>query len=88
MSKQPKNNNLIVKPNIKGRPKGSLNKTTAAIKEMVEQALVRSGGVDYLVLQAKQQPVAFMGLVGRVLPLQLTGAGGEPLVINVNKPSA
>ena len=73
MNKQAKNNNLVVKPNVKGRPKGSPNKTTAAITEMIEAALDKAGGVDYLVMQSIDNPTAFMGLIGKVLPMQVTG---------------
>lgn len=54
-----------------GRPKGSRNKTTVAIKEAVLAALDRAGGVDYLVAQAATNPTAFLTLVGKVLPLQV-----------------
>lgn len=66
----------------KGRPKGSQNKATAAIKDMIIQALDKSGGVEYLQRQANENPVAFMGLVGKVLPLQVNGAGenGEHII--------
>lgn len=56
-----------------GRPKGSLNKTTKAIKEMVVEALDRAGGVDYLLLQSVDNPTAFLTLVGKTLPLQVAG---------------
>lgn len=48
---------------------------------MVEKALHKAGGVDYLVEQARANPVAFMGLVGRVLPLQLAGHDGGKLEV-------
>jgi len=64
-----------------GRQKGTPNKTTAAIKEMVVEALNNKGGVEYLELQAENNPTAFMTLVGKVLPLQLTGANDGPLEI-------
>lgn len=54
-----------------GRPKGSLNKTTAAVKDMVLAALDGAGGIDYLRVQADQNPTAFLTLVGKVLPLQV-----------------
>jgi hypothetical protein len=60
----------------KGRPKGVPNKMTAQVKEMILAALEKAGGVDYLVAQADENPTAFMSLVGKVLPLQLTGADG------------
>ena len=60
-----------------GRPKGSANKTTAAIKEMVIQALNEAhedGGVAYLKDQAAKNPTAFLTLIGKVLPLQVAGS--------------
>lgn len=64
-----------------GRPKGSKNKTPALIREMVSEALNKAGGVDYLVDRAKDPKTAgaFLSLVGKVLPVQVTGAGGGPV---------
>lgn len=55
----------------KGRPKGSRNKVTTEVKEMILQALDKAGGVEYLTKQAKENPASFMTLVGKVLPLQV-----------------
>lgn len=63
-----------------GRKKGVPNKTTAALKDMILQALDKKGGVDYLVTQADQNPAAFMTLLGKVLPMQVTGGDGGPVV--------
>lgn len=57
----------------RGRPKGSPNKVGAAIKDMIVQALENKGGVEYLERQAESNPTAFLGLVGKVLPLQVSG---------------
>lgn len=62
-----------------GRPKGSLDKGNAMIREMVVEALSQVGGVDYLARQAEEKPVAFLGLVGKVMPIQITGDGGGPV---------
>lgn len=64
-----------------GRAKGTPNKTTGAVKEMILEALDRSGGVDYLIRQADENPTAFMTLVGKVLPMQteLSGPNGAPI---------
>jgi len=35
----------------------------------------KGGGKDYLVKQANEQPVAFMTLLGKVLPTQINGSG-------------
>lgn len=66
-----------------GRPKGSSNKSTAQVKDMIMEALQKAGGVKYLTEQAKQNPKAFLTLVGRVLPLQVGGDPDNPLVVQV-----
>ena len=50
---------------------------------MILEALRRVGGTRYLMKQAKLNPNAFMTLVGKVLPLQVTGAGGGPILTRV-----
>lgn len=63
-----------------GRPRGTKNKATAALKDMILQALSNAGGVTYLQKQATANPNAFMALVGRVLPLQVKDGGDDPQV--------
>lgn len=67
----------------KGRPKGSLNKTTALLKDAILQAAQQAGGSDglvgYLTAQATENPGPFMSLLGKVLPMQVTGEGGRPI---------
>lgn len=53
----------------KGRPKGSVNKSTKALKDMILEALNKKGGIAYLMAQADENPTAFLTLVGKVLPL-------------------
>lgn len=60
-----------------GRQKGTPNRINADIKEMIVIALNCAGGVQYLERQAKENPVAFMGLVGKVLPMQVQAADGK-----------
>lgn len=59
----------------KGRPKGTQNKITADVKAMILGALNDAGGQAYLLAQAHENPKAFLTLVGRVLPLQVSGGG-------------
>jgi hypothetical protein len=66
----------------RGRVKGVPNKVTKAVKEMVIAALEQAGGIDYLVEQSAKNPTAFMSLVGKVLPLQLTGEDGGPVKVS------
>lgn len=66
-----------------GRPKGSANKTTALLKDAILKAAENAGGdegmVGYLTIQAKTNPQAFLPLLGKVLPMQLTGDEDNPL---------
>jgi hypothetical protein len=63
-----------------GRTKGTPNKLTAALKDLILGALSDVGGRAYLAKQATRNPTAFMALIGRVLPLQVKDGGGDPLV--------
>lgn len=56
-----------------GRPKGMPNKVTAALKDMILGALSDAGGQTYLLKQARQEPKAFLALLGRVLPQEIKG---------------
>ena len=62
-----------------GRVKGIPNHLTGAVKDMILAALTNVGGADYLETQARTNPTAFMTLVGKVLPLQVTGENGGPI---------
>jgi hypothetical protein len=52
-----------------GRQKGTPNKHTRAVKDMILEALDKAGGVEYLLTQAGENPTAFLTLVGKTLPL-------------------
>lgn len=67
-------------PKSGGRKKGSKNKVPGEVKAMILQALANKGGVAYLEEQADKSPTAFLALVGKVLPLQVTGGDGQPLI--------
>ena len=66
-----------------GRAKGTPNKTTAALKDMILQALDQKGGAAYLVRQADENPAAFMTLLGKVLPMQVVGDPDQPLITRI-----
>lgn len=63
----------------KGRKKGVPNKTTALLKEAIilaaeavgENSKGKGGLIGYCKMLAKDEPRAFAGLLGRVLPLQI-----------------
>ncbi len=94
--KQAKNSNLETHANKGGRPKGSLNKTTVLLKEAILKAAELAGDdltpkgrkkgglIRYLQVQAKSNPNSFMSaLLGKVLPLQITGDDENPVNITV-----
>ena len=54
-----------------GRPRGAQNKMNADVKAMILGALDELGGQDYLVTQARENPVAFLSLVGKILPKEI-----------------
>jgi len=66
-----------------GRPKGSPNKATKELKDMILAALDNAGGVEYLQKQAIENPGPFMSLIGKVLPMAVTGADGGPVVVEI-----
>ena len=55
-------------PKTGGRKKGVTNKVNAEVKELIRGALDEAGGQAYLVQQAKDNPTAFLALVGKILP--------------------
>jgi hypothetical protein len=72
-----------------GRQKGTPNKLTGQLKEMILEAAELAGDdmggggtIKYLRMQATLQPAAFLSLLGRVLPLQVTGEGGGAIVVS------
>ena len=58
-----------------GRQKGTPNKLTRDVKDLVREALESQpgGGVAYLRRQAVEQPVAFMNLVSKAIPREIQG---------------
>jgi len=60
-----------------GRPKGIPNKITGEVKGMIVAALRGVGGEKYLQQQARENPAAFMSLVGRIVPTEVHGPGED-----------
>ena len=73
------------KPKTGGRAPGTPNTNTKALKDMILGALSGVGGEAYLMRQAEENPGPFMTLIGKVLPMQVTGEGGGALVIRWEK---
>lgn len=70
-----------------GRQPGVPNKTTALLKEAILGAATNAGsdgkGTDglmgYCGFLAKEEPKAFAALLGKVLPMQITGEDGDAI---------
>jgi hypothetical protein len=66
----------------KGRPVGATNLVNRTLKEAILQSFNKIGGVNWLVKLADTHPPVYATLLGRVLPLEVTGANGGPLVVS------
>jgi hypothetical protein len=66
-----------------GRKKGTPNKVNALLKDAILQAATdagrKEGLVGYLKTQAVLNPQSFLPLLGKVLPMQVTGENGNPV---------
>ena len=64
-----------------GRPKGSLNKTTASVKAALQAVYAKRGGDAALRQWADENQTEFYKLWGRMLPQEVSGPEGEPISI-------
>jgi hypothetical protein len=67
-----------------GRKKGTPNKINALLKDDILKAADSAhpdGRVGYLTEQAKENPTAFLTLLGKVLPMQVEGAVGVTVTL-------
>jgi len=70
-------------PKTGGRKKGVQNKITGDLRAMIAGALDAAGGQEYLTRQARLNPQAFLALVGKTLPRDITLTGGLQLEVNL-----
>ena len=56
---------------LTGRQKGTPNKTTASVKEALEEAFEKNGGVESLCGWAKEQPSEFYKIWAKMLPTEI-----------------
>lgn len=72
-------------PAVRGNRKGVPNKVTADLKNMILTALSNAGGAEYLERKANDPRTAsaFLGLVGKVLPMTVANEPGKEFLISV-----
>lgn len=70
-----------------GRPKGSLNKSTATVKEALQSVYKTIGGDAHLAKWAESNPTEFYKLWGRMLPQEVSGPDEGPLRIIIRRQS-
>src|SRR5580658_3971997 len=75
---------------VGGRAPGTPNKATVNtlnLKEIILESLNRvsggDGGISYLMSCAATHKREYLNLVGRVLPLQVTGNNGAPISVSI-----
>lgn len=77
-----------VMPVSPGRPKGVPNKTTQTAKDAIAAAAEALGGAARLTAWAQEDPSnerVFWGTIyPKLLPLQVTGEGGGPVIIQAS----
>jgi len=89
MSEERELSNLVKAANRHlGAPKLANRKGTSELRKLIIGALHMAGGVDYLHRQAERNPVAFLGLLGKILPSELRveadAKGDGPVTISVS----
>jgi len=73
-------------PKLGGRQKGTPNKSTIDLKNMILGALDDAGGQDYLKRQAIENPGAFLTLVGKILPKDINAnVEGSLKITNITR---
>lgn len=55
-----------------GSRKGIPNKITSEVREMIRRALDDAGGVEYLVSVSRSHPQAFLALVSKIVPAEVS----------------
>ena len=69
-------------PKSGGRKKGTPNRVTGDLKGMILESLMQAGGVEYLKMRAIETPGPYLALVGKVLPMQVSGSMSLRVVLD------
>lgn len=52
------------------------NKVTRTLRDALMQSFEEVGGAEYLVIQARTNPTAYLSMLAKIIPTEVTGAGG------------
>ena len=66
-----------------GRVKGTPNKTSSLIKDALAQSFDDVGGVAYLNRMAEDEPKAYLGLIGKLIPAEIKATVNGDLELTV-----
>lgn len=64
-----------------GRKKGTPNKISLTVKQAVIETFSNLGGIEHMTAWARKQPTEFYRLAGRLIPTEITGQGGGPVLV-------
>ncbi len=67
-----------------GRPKGSKNKSTAAVKTLLLAVNEKLGGEKAMLEWAKDNPTEFYKLLGRLIPQEVSGPDGGDIPVRAS----
>lgn len=59
----------------KGRKKGTPNKVTKEVKEVISEVFTKIGGINTFAAWARREKTEFYKMYAKLLPIQLQGAG-------------
>ena len=78
----------MTKEKKSGKTRGRPKKKPLTVKDMLLSALQGAGGAAYLTKQAEENPRAFLSLLGKVLPMQVTGEDGGAVKMDLEASAA
>lgn len=67
-----------------GRKKGTRNKVTRDVKEAILLSFEAIGGQYWLESLSRRDRKSYAALLGKLLPMQLTGKDGAPITLKVS----
>lgn len=74
---------MAIAPRTNGRPKGAKNKVGAGAKENILAVFTRLGGTAAMAEWARENRTEYYKLYARLIPTEVSGAGGGPVTIEI-----